>query len=60
MPVDVVSVTMIKFARTLGMDYNCNIIEIPKVLLEDLSNVPLRSIICQKYNYIWTEFTIIY
>ena len=40
MPVDVVSVTMIKFARKLGMDYNFDVIEIPKALLEDLSDVP--------------------
>ena len=40
MPVDVVSVTMIKFARKLGMDYNFDVIEIPKALLKDLSDVP--------------------
>ena len=43
MPVDVVSVTMIKFARKLGMDYNFDVIEIPKALLEDLSDVPFED-----------------
>ena len=43
MPVDVVSVTMIKFARKLGMDYNFDVIEIPKALLEDLSDVPFEE-----------------
>ena len=43
MPVDVVSVTMIKFARKLGLDYNFDVIEIPKALLEDLSDVPFEE-----------------
>ena len=43
MPIDVVSVTMIKFARKLGLDYNFDVIEIPKALLEDLSDVPFEE-----------------
>lgn len=43
MPVDVVSVTMIKFARKLGMDYHFDVIEIPKALLDDLSDVPFEE-----------------
>ncbi len=42
-PVDVVSVTMIKFARKLGLDYNFDVIEIPKALLEDLSDIPFEE-----------------
>ena len=36
MPVDVVSLTMIKFARRRGMDYNIDVIEIPKFFLDNL------------------------
>ena len=43
MPVDVVSVTMIKFARKLGLDYNFDVIEIPKALLDDLSDAPFEE-----------------
>lgn len=35
MPVDVVSLAMIKFARKQGLDYGIDVIEIPKFFLED-------------------------
>lgn len=35
MPIDVVSIAMIKFARKRGLDYNFDVIEIPKFFLEN-------------------------
>ena len=39
----IVLLELIKFARKLGMDYNFDVIEIPKAMLEDLSDVPFEE-----------------